>query len=298
MFANCVEALDLTLLTDGPEDKKQIEDAVAALDNPHSAAWRVADQAECDDRADTRFAGREKLIEFRRDGHPCWRKITDGLLFGGEDDEAIILDPDLYFPNRFAFEPTPSTGVVLMRQGPNCLFPPEAVRRAMAKNVRLANHVDIGAGQTRIGAIDLDWLDWFVGAIDAMEFKPFMHIEAIVWAALAMRMGGGHYDPKAWRCWQRGHVKRLLFSSGIVKGEQLLKLEPLDKIKCIHVSGPSKWWVVEAEKQGVLKPFDNEYSEPTPLVPYIELTPAHYEREQSMKERMRKLGYYKLTKSE
>ena len=162
--------------------------------------------------------------------------------------------------------------------------------------MKLADHVDIGAAQVRFNAIDYDWLDWVVGALGHEEFTPYMHIEAIVWSAMAMKMGGGYLDPTAWRCWQRGQFKRVAIAMG-VPGDKMLRLEPLDKIKCIHVSGPSKWWVTDAIKAGVLKSNDNVYDQPTEVMPFIEFTHDKFRSQQRIKNLARKLGYYKLTKS-
>ena len=126
LFENCLEDVDLTLITDGPEDKTKIDAALGAEPSLQGKKWRVADKAECDARAQTVFARYSNIAKFRK-GHPCWRKITDPLLFIEGDEEAIILDPDLYFPNKFTFEETPKTGLYLFHQGPNCLLPPEAV---------------------------------------------------------------------------------------------------------------------------------------------------------------------------
>ncbi|NNL90049.1 MAG: hypothetical protein HKP25_13360 [Marinicaulis sp.] len=296
LFHNCLEEVDLTLITDDAEDKATIDAALAAEASLAGKKWRVADKDECDKRAQTVFAKHQNIAAFR-DGHPCWRKVTDPLLFIERDEEAITLDPDLYFPNKFTFEETPATGVQIFYQGPNCLYPPAAVEKAFNIPVKLADHVDIGAAQVRLSAFDLDWFDWFCGALDWEEFTPFMHIEAIAWSALAMQLGGGYLDREAWHCWQRGHLKRVAIAAGF-PGDKLLRMEPLDKIKCIHVSGPSKWWVVDAIKSGALKSGGAVFDQPTPIKPFIEYEYETFQRQQRTKDLARKLGYYKLTKSE
>ena len=298
LFENCAETVHLTLITDEERDRLQIERVLAAIDLPPQSVWKVVDKKECDERAEEYLRNQPRLREFRAFGHPCWRKITDPLLFGSQEDEFIVLDPDLYFPNKFSFEATPDRGVLLMHQRPNCLYPPEAVLRAMSKGISLANHVDIGIGQARNGSIDLDWLDWLVSEIDAIEFRAYMHIEAIIWAACAMRFRGGYFQPSVWRCWQRGHLKRMLLASGLVSGPNLLKLESLERVKCIHVSGPSKWWVLEAERRGIMKTLGNYHVDPSPILEFVELTREAFERELKIKELFKKIGYYKITKSE
>jgi hypothetical protein len=72
-------------------------------------------------------------------------------------------------------------------------------------------------------------------------------------------------------------------------------LEPLSKIKCIHVSGPSKWWVVEAEKSGVLTPILNLYDRPSDYIPFVELSERRYRGEQLGKKTLERLGYYRLS---
>jgi hypothetical protein len=74
------------------------------------------------------------------------------------------------------------------------LCSPDVVRTAINKGVRLAHHVDIGVAHWRASE-DLDWLDWLVTELGGSEISRRMHVEAIVWAALARRIGGGHLDP-------------------------------------------------------------------------------------------------------
>lgn len=298
LFENCVEDVSLTLLTDGPEDVAQVDEALKGDPSTAERDWRIFSEADCAARAKEVFADYPNLRAFRR-GHPCWRKCTDPFLFApsNDDGEMIILDPDLYFPNEFAFEPTPDRGLYLMRQGPNCLYPAPAVEAAFERGARMADHTDIGVAQLRADGIDLQWLDRFLGDYPFADYKDYMHIESIVWAALAMAFGGGYFDPAAWRCWERGHIKRVAIAAG-VSGNLLLKLEPLDRIKCIHVSGVSKWWVVDAIKAGALKNEGARFVEPTPIAPFVEYTREKFARRQRLRGAARKLGYYRLTKSE
>ena len=112
----------------------------------------------------------------------------------------IVLDPDLYFPNRFSFEPTPDTGVFLMWQRPSCLLPDEVVRRAIDAKIALAHHTDIGVAQWRM-PVDLEWLDWLIHKMGSSQLPRSMHVESIVWAALAMRFGRRDiWIPKKWVC--------------------------------------------------------------------------------------------------
>ncbi len=294
MLRNCIEPVRLHLVVDNFDEKEIFEEEAGRLEIPSQSSIEVIAKEEVAARLEERFPGKIGLRALH-EGHPCWRKIIDPIVLSAAEDEIIVTDPDLFFPNRFSFEPTPQTGVMMMRQGPNCLYPPEAVRRVFELGVPLANHVDIGVAQLRAGAVDLDWLDWFIRELDVERFRPFMHIEAVVWSALAMQIGGEHLSPQAWRCWERGKFKRIAVALGL-PGHLTMKLEPLDKVKCIHVSGPSKWWVLRGLETGSLREFHNARNGVTQGVSYIELTPSDYEREQRLKALARKMGFYKLTK--
>jgi len=295
MLANSDEPIALRLVADDNQEKSVLQAETAEFSASGENTIEVIAKDEVSDRLTDRFPGLAGLRALH-EGHPCWRKIIDPLVLSEENDEAIVTDPDLFFPNSYTFEATPAEGVMVMRQGPNCLFPPAAVREAFELGVRLANHVDIGVAQLRAGAVDPEWLDWLASGLDLDAYRPFMHIEAILWSAMAMRFGGRHLDPKVWRCWERGKFKRLAIAAGL-PGRWTLRLEPLDSVKCIHVSGPSKWWVTEAIAFGELKEFHNDCRAPSVGSAYVELTRAEYEREQRLKTRFEKLGLYRLTRS-
>lgn len=288
MLANCTEPVQLRLIADDAEDQKILAAETAPYMRPGQAEIAVIPEAEVAQAISDRFPGLAHLRALH-DGHPCWRKVIDPLALSDPEDEVIVADPDLFFPNRFDFEPTPRDGVMMMRQGPNCLLPPAAVRTAFDQGLKLANHVDIGLAQLRAGAVDPEWLDWAVRDLAVPAFRPFMHIEAIVWSAMARQIGGRHLDPRAWRCWERGKLKRLAIAAGL-PGRLTLKLEPLDRIKCIHVSGPSKWWVTEGLERGTLKEFGHEILGPTRGPAYVPLTRAGYERELRLKQHLRNVG--------
>ena len=48
LLRNAVETLDVTLITDGPDDKDALQEAMAAIDAGGRHAWRVCDKAEAD----------------------------------------------------------------------------------------------------------------------------------------------------------------------------------------------------------------------------------------------------------
>jgi hypothetical protein len=208
-----------------------------------------------------------------------------------ETEEMVLLDPDLYFPNRFRFEPTPQTGVLLMWQKPSCLVPPVTVRTAMEQGIRFAHHVDIGVGGWR-APVDLDWLEWLLTRLDVRSLRRVMHIEAIVWAAMAMRIGGGYLDPKLWHCWHRNQPKRILRKVGL-PGIHLLRVEDFSAIKCFHAGGEAKWWLAEAKEKGMLDQ-ERDLTAAGPIIPFEELLPSIYYREQRVKGLLASLGYYSV----
>ncbi|MGA3070176.1 MAG: hypothetical protein ABSD43_08170 [Terracidiphilus sp.] len=289
LFAYSVEDLHLRLITDSTQDKEELIETMAALD-AHAHRWTVYSEQDVSAREEALFAGHDNLRAFRR-GHPCWRKITDPLLLSEPGEELILLDPDLYFPNRFQFEATPRNGLLLMWQQPNCLFPPEVVKTAIGDGIRLAHHVDIGVAHWRAAA-DLDWLDWLIGRLGGARLPRIMHVEAIVWAALAMRVGGGHLDPAFWKCWRRSPAKRVMTKLG-VSGQSILKSETWASIKCFHAGGEAKWWLHKARESGLL---DGRATlqQPGRVLPFEELTPAQYARERAFKRMLQAMGYYQI----
>lgn len=293
LFANHIEPIHLHLITDTAADKQLLAEELSERQQAGPHRWDVHDQQELLDREASLFASHPQLRAFRG-GHPCWRKITDPLLLSGPGQEMVLLDPDLYFPNRFRFELTPAEGVLLMWQRPNCLLPDAAVRAAMEAGVPLARHVDIGVAGWR-GNADLDWLDWLLTRIDAQLWSAWMHIEAIVWAALAMRLGGGHLDPNYWVCWQRTQAKRLMRKLGM-SGIGILRRERLAHAKCFHAGGEAKNYLAEAQGKGILAGRGTVQGA-CRILPYQELSPTVYRRERQMKTFIKIAGYYRIFES-
>ena len=289
LLLNATENLHLALITDSEQDKTQLSEAMSSLE-PGRHKWTVYAEADLSGREETLFGRHANLRAFRH-GHPCWRKITDPLLLSEPGAELVLLDPDLYFPNRFAFEVTPESGLLLMWQRPNCLYPPEVVRTAMEAGIPLAHHVDIGVAHWRANA-DLDWLDWLVGRLGGERLPRVMHIEAIVWAALAMRIGGGHLDPKYWKCWRRSPGKRIMKKLGAT-GVRILSGEPWRELKCFHAGGEAKWWLHDARVAGLMNT-DSLIDAPGATVSFTELTPAHFARERAFKRVLQAMGYYQI----
>ncbi|HEX7639796.1 MAG TPA: hypothetical protein VF457_15475 [Burkholderiaceae bacterium] len=286
-----MDALDVRVITDEDEDKARIAQAMGELGIEDRHAWSVTAKAELDEAARTRFARHPELLALR-EGHPCWRKITDPLLMAEPGEEILLLDPDLYFPNRFRFEPTPARGVLLMRQPPHCLLPHETVMNAYDRGIALAHHVDIGVAQLRHD-LDLDWMDAMVAALRRGGTLPRrMHVEAIIWSGVALREGGGYLDPTHWHCWTNAQWKRVALKLGS-SGVRVLGSEDFGQMKCFHGGGPAKWWIPDFIDAGCM---------PAPKIldahvaprPFEELTRDAYLAGQRWKDIARRLGYYRL----
>jgi hypothetical protein len=278
LLATCRDPFRFTLLTDTAADKARYAELLARL--PGDAPRAVFDQAECDARAEEVFADHPRIRAFRR-GHPCWRKITDPSLFADPGAEVIVLDPDLYFPNPFTFEATPPGGLLLMRQRRHCLLPREVVRAVFAAGYPIAHHTDIGVAQH--GPLPWDWIETALGRIGSPALPRIAHVESILWAMIAMEMGGGYLDPRAWACWERTAPKRLLMLAGGA-GPGLLRLERAHRLKCFHGSSGAKDWLPRAAARGILHPGAPRLA-PTRAQPFVAITPAEFERGERAKAR-------------
>ena len=290
LFDHSLEPVDLTLITDDDADRDAIVGSIEEMGPPAAHRWRVFGKREADERAETFYAGYPLIAAFRN-GHPCWRKLTDPPLFAEPGEEMIILDPDLYFPNRFTFEPTPESGLALMWQRPSCLLPHEVVMAAYRGSIPLAHHVDIGVAQLR-NRLDLPWLERLIHTLGGTRLPRKMHIEAIVWAALAMRMGGGYLDPRRWSCWRNAQWKRVATKVG-VSGETILAAEDFASMKCFHGGGIAKWWIPGRVAAGRFAP-PQTVDRTTALLPFVPLVQGAYEATQRRKDLARRLGYYRL----
>jgi hypothetical protein len=296
LLEHSLEDIDLHLITDSLPDKEALAKEMIGYEQRGRHRWSIHAKSDLQDREWTTFHRYPNLRLFRS-GHPCWRKITDPLLLSGPGEEIVVLDPDIYFPNRFRFEKTPEQGVLLMWQGPHCLLPGEIVEEALRRTIPLAHHVDIGVAHWRSG-IDLSWLEWLLGqlAIGSHPNAMFIpHVEAIVWSAIAMREGGGYLPREHWRCWRRTQWKRALQRFGI-SGHQLLRLEPFSKTKCFHAGGEAKYWLEEAKQRGLLDR-GNRLDQPGAVRPFVELTVRAYRTDQKLKSWLRRFGYYSFLPS-
>lgn len=277
LLRNCRDLVALTIITDSAGDRDAYEAMLVRV--PKRGQVRVVDEAECDARAATRFAAFPAVRAFRK-GHPCWRKITDPSLFAEPGSEVIVLDPDLVFPNPFHFEETPPGRLLLMRQRRHCLLPPEVVDAAFALGLPLAHHTDIGVAQHTV--LPWGWIDGTITALGGAGLPRKAHVESILWAAIAMRVGGGYLDPARWALWERTALKRLLLAAGR-NGPGLLRLEDLSGVKCFHACGHAKAWIVPAVTSGLLRDGAPQLA-PSPVTPFVELTPAAYTRGERLKQ--------------
>lgn len=293
LLRNSLEPIHLHLITDSVADKALLVEEMTNRQNAGRHGWSVFAEDDFEQQEEAIF-GRHRAIRQLRKGHPCWRKITDPVLLSQPGEEMVLLDPDLYFPNRFRFEQTLDQGLLLMWQKPNCLLPPEVVNAALGAGIPLARHVDIGVAHWR-APVDLDWLEWLLNKLGGASLPRVMHVEAILWAALAMRMGGGYLAPDLWHCWRRSQPKRVLRKLG-VSGVRILRFEDFSKMKCFHAGGEAKHWLPDAQKRGDLEGKD-ALSEPGEVIPFIELTPDRYHREQRIKGWLKKCGYYDVFQS-
>jgi hypothetical protein len=293
LLTNSLEPIHLHLVTDSNSDKQLLSEEVGGYTFPSCHRCKIFSEEDLDDH-ESRIYGLYPNLRAFRNGHPCWRKITDPLLLSGGDEEIVVLDPDLYFPNKFRFETTPDRGLLLMWQKPNCLLPAATVDAAIGRGIPLAHHVDIGVAHWR-AHVDLDWLEWLLAQL-GLESHPgvrfSMHVEAIVWAAIAMHSGGGYLPAEHWRCWRRSQRIRLLRKLH-VPGPQLLRHEPFSTIKCFHAGGEAKHWLEAARRRGWLDS-DRVLDLPGTVLPFVELTPRAYHREQAFKSWLRRFGYYNL----
>lgn len=278
LFSNCRDTINFTLITDSADDRDRY---AAMLDRlPNGPPRVVRDQAECDVRAQETFAEVPHVRAFRL-GHPCWRKITDPTLFAEPGEEIIVLDPDLYFPNAFHFEQTPKGQLLLMRQRRHCLLPPHIVRAAFRTGFPIAHHTDIGVAQH--DDLPWPWIDALIAQLGGAGLPRIAHVESILWAMIAMRVGGGYLSPRSWACWERTLGKRLLMLLGF-SGPALLRLERADRLKCFHASSGAKDWLVAAREAGILHSGAPQLAPTNPL-PFMKINPSEYESGERRKAR-------------
>lgn len=290
LVRNSSDRFALTVLTDSAADATEMRARLEPLFVGSEHVLVVHDQAHADALAATAYRDHPAIAAFRH-GHPCWRKVTDPAMYAPDGEEVIILDPDVYFPNRFAFEPTPATGVLLMWQGPNCLLPEPLVDDAYDKGVAMADHTDIGVCQFR-APLDLAWLDRLLTTLDTRPYAKSMHVESIVWAALAEHAGGGYLDPAAWHCFANSVQSRLARRLGQTGTATLAKLD-FASMKAFHAGGTAKYWLVDAEREGLFATPAERYAT-TAVKPFVGYPRRKFAGKLRNRRIARRLGLYKV----
>lgn len=276
------------LLTDTPKDQEQLRQAFADLKR---IEVQLSDELWKDVNNPMRkYAGLDKL----RNGHPCWRKLTDPMLLAQEGDEVVIVDPDVYFPRRFSFETVGDRTLRLMWQKPNCLLPFSVVQTLFASEVAMADHVDIGIAQYR-SPLDLEWLNWLVESLG--DIPRVMHVEAILWSCLAMRMGGGYLNSDRWYCWANTQWKRVLKKTGAAPS-RMMSEEDFRSCLAFHAGGTAKTWLVapgmkEELKQLVGLPGGKSLG-PATVRPFAPYTKKKFEWLKRRGKVLKAIGYYSL----
>lgn len=290
LVRNTVEQLDLTILTDSADDADQMTLALTPLFTHTAHRLTVHDQAHADSRAADVYRDYPAIAAFRH-GHPCWRKVTDPVMYAADGDEVVILDPDVYFPNRFAFEPTPAVGLLLMWQRPNCLLPEALVLEAYDRGIAMADHIDIGVCQFR-APLPYGELEAVLTTLYTAPYARSKHVESIVWAALAETMGGGHLDPTAWHCFANSVTSRLAKRMGRTGAATLARLD-FGAVKAFHVGGTTETWLADAEREGLFAS-PGVQTAATPLKPYVGYPRRKFEAKLRNRRIAQRLGLYKV----
>ena len=290
LLRNAIEPLSITLITDEAEDRVLLQEAMTSVDNPLQHDWCILIKEDVDRIAEQRLAEYPAVRAFRN-GHPCWRKITDPALMAGSGEEVIILDPDVYFPNQFCFEPTPKTGIYLMWQRPNCLLPEATVRSAFGQGISMADHTDIGVAQF---SDSLDWghLDTLIERLGGADLPRSMHVESIVWAELAVTMGGEHLNAEAWRCFDNSVLTRIRAKLGRPGYATIAALD-IKNMKCLHGGGVAKNWFPEAEQRGLLDT-RARLEKPAAGRPYVQFLRSKFEQKFALRRKAAQLGLYRI----
>lgn len=277
------------LLTDSPQDRIQLREAFADIARIN-VYW--SDELWADPgNAMRAFPGIVRL----RDGHPCWRKLTDPMLLAGDGDEVVVIDPDVYFLRPFVFEPVGDASLRLMWQRANCLLPYSVVDAAFTQDIALADHVDIGIAQYR-APLDLEWLDRAITALGELPTNV-MHVEAVLWSCLAMRMGGGYLDSTLWRCWENSQFKRIRRKLGATPA-QMLALEDFSEAIAFHAGGMAKYWLATPGAEEQIKHLAALPSTPSTsrkaLQPFLPFTAKKFEWLKKRARWLDALGYYRF----
>ena len=161
----------------------------------------------------------------------------------------------------------------------------------MIAGSRWRDHTDIGVCQFR-APLDLAELDAVLTTLDTAPHARSMHVESIVWAALAERLGGGYLDPGAWHCFANSVASRVRRRMGRSGAATLAQID-FAPVKAFHAGGVAKNWLVDAERAGL---FDGPHSHlaPTPIRPFVVYPRAKFAAKLRNRRIARKLGLYKI----
>ncbi|PQO45974.1 hypothetical protein [Blastopirellula marina] len=290
LLQNSLDPLHLVVIGDDDNDAQKVQsfcDTLVPL-VPSQHKIDVIGKSAIDKIA-TSALDRYPLTRMFREGHPCWRKLTDPLLLA-QSDELIVIDPDVFFPNIFQFPKTPNNGVLLMWQSSNCLHPPDAVRTAFTVGLALADHTDIGVCQFQRGSVTLQLLESILGSFGDFDFPRSAHIESIIWAAIALEIGGGYLAPNRWICWNHSLYKRIAIRLGANPSSYLQGLN-LSEAYCLHLGGKIKTFAPNAFSDYKFgeQPLDAYDSATAPFQPY---SISKFERKMRTRQLIRAAGFY------
>jgi hypothetical protein len=124
-----------------------------------------------------------------------------------------------------------------------------------------------------------------------------MHVEAILWSCLAMRMGGGYLDSDRWYCWANTQRKRILKKVG-ASPARMLKAEDLRSRLAFHAGGTAKAWLAAPGAEVLLKELaglpDVEPPGAEKVRPFVPFTNEKFEWLRKRARVLEGIGYYKL----
>ena len=144
--------------------------------------------------------------------------------------------------------------------------------------------------------LDLEWLDWAITALGELP-KNVLHVEAVLWSCLAMRMGGGYLDPTLWRCWENSQTKRIRRKLGATPA-QMLALEDFSRAIAFHAGGVAKYWLAAPGSEDQVKDLaarpSAESADRTALRPFVPFTAKKFEWLKKRGRWLDALGYYRF----
>ena len=183
-----------------------------------------------------------------RKGHPCWRKVTDPLLLSEPGAELVLLDPDVYFPNRFRFRrPRRPRGVAADVAEAQLPASPRGRSRApwtaglRARPPRRYRRLALARGQPILN-----------GSTGCFRSSLANGRRAAAHDARRSHRLGRHRHargrrlsrpPPLWVCWHRTQAKRLRLKLGTPAKAYSRRASPGPRMKCFHAGGEAKWWV-------------------------------------------------------